>query len=657
MTLGFNKLAWLFFILLCSALLNACSTLKQFDSPVAVRSMNTDEYIRIKRGDVLTSNRPSAASIETIKVAGLDVSACLNLDNPGHECIAALLQTSGINDERRLSTLSELWVQQALSTSQTTAAEARLHAWLQAARYAYAYLFFTNRSAGERAFEDRQTQVRDYYNLAVQETATILFEAHGQSSNVSSDIAPFSMSGWLIKTDLSGTNIAQSEQPIHNLFAAPSLAFTGLRSQYRRDGFGAELVVDRSVKTNAGVLTRNSDSKDHVAARPTWSEMPYPVVTALLRFESDSLADILATTEVTFAVYDPYRYFATQLYEQHIPLAGHFTAGYGLWLAQAGFARQSIRTLLGREQNFDKPHVYLMQPYDPDRRVILMIHGLASSPEAWVNVANEIMGDEILREKFQVWQVYYPTNIPIPINHFEIRNAINAVFHHYDPQGSATASNNMVVIGHSMGGVIARLMVSSSDNLMHELLQDVEFKPKQLQRIEERLGPILKFSPMPEVSRAIFITAPHRGTPFAGQRLGRFVAGMIKLPLTILEDFADVLQGSADASGTNPKHRLYLPNSIDNLKADDSFILASAKLPISSTVDYHSIIARTHSDGKLEDSDDGLVPYQSAHLPEAVSETVIVSGHSVQETAAAILEIKRILFDDLENTAAINITN
>jgi len=158
---------------------------------------------------------------------------------------------------------------------------------------------------------------------------------------------------------------------------------------------------------------------------------------------------------------------------------------------------------------------------------------------------------------------------------------------------------------------------------------------------------------MPEVSRAIFIAAPHQGTPFAGQRLGRFVASMIKLPLTILEDFADVLQGSADDPALSQKKPLYLPNSVDNLNADDDFILAAATLPISSTVNYHSIIARTHSDGKLEDSDDGLVPYQSAHLPEAVSETVIVSGHSVQETAAAILEIKRILLDDLEDTAAI----
>ncbi len=36
-------------------------------------------------------------------------------------------------------------------------------------------------------------------------------------------------------------------------------------------------------------------------------------------------------------------------------------------------------------------------------------------------------------KKFQVWQVYYPTDIPIPINHFEYRNTINAVLHHYDP--------------------------------------------------------------------------------------------------------------------------------------------------------------------------------------------------------------------------------
>src|SRR5690606_2862968 len=134
----------------------------------------------------------------------------------------------------------------------------------------------------------------------------------------------------------------------------------------------------------------------------------------------------------------------------------------GLWLARSGFARQSLRTLFGREQGITRPHLYLMQPFDPDRRILLLVHGLASSPEAWVNVANEVMGDEALRREFQIWQVYYPTNMPLALNQAAIRSIFTDTLQHFDPQGTARASHDTVVIGHSMGGVLARLLVSSS---------------------------------------------------------------------------------------------------------------------------------------------------------------------------------------------------
>ena len=77
------------------------------------------------------------------------------------------------------------------------------------------------------------------------------------------------------------------------------------------------------------------------------------------------------------------------LHGEQVPLAGNFTAAYGLWLAQSGFARQSLRTLFGMSEGIGEPHIYLMQPWDPNRRIIFMLHGLASSPEAWVNLAND----------------------------------------------------------------------------------------------------------------------------------------------------------------------------------------------------------------------------------------------------------------------------
>lgn len=62
---------------------------------------------------------------------------------------------------------------------------------------------------------------------------------------------------------------------------------------------------------------------------------------------------------------------------------------------------------------------------------------------------------------------------------------------------------------------------------------------------------------------------------------------------------------------------------------------------------YYSIIGRENADGPLEESSDGIVPYWSSHLEGAASEKVIVSGHSVQETPEAIIELRKILRNQL----------
>uniref|UniRef100_UPI001CBEA918 GPI inositol-deacylase n=1 Tax=Proteus terrae TaxID=1574161 RepID=UPI001CBEA918 len=82
------------------------------------------------------------------------------------------------------------------------------------------------------------------------------------------------------------------------------------------------------------------------------------------------------------------------------------------------------------------------------------------------------------------WQVYYPTNLPLALNNQEIRQALAATLAHFDPKGTHVASRDMVLLGHSMGGVLARLMVSDSgDELWNALI-----KPQNLsERRRERL--------------------------------------------------------------------------------------------------------------------------------------------------------------------------
>lgn len=367
---------------------------------------------------------------------------------------------------------------------------------------------------------------------------------------------------------------------------ASSLSFSGLRSTFRRDGFGGELVaVMAADPVTTAAADADTGASDAGIERPQqrsgqpWSEMPTTAITALLRFPGENLAQVLSTHEVVLSVHDPYWDARIELHRQDVPLAANFTANYGLWLARSGFSRQSLRSLFGRERGIESPYLYLMQPYDPDRRIILMIHGLASSPEAWVNVANELMGDEEIRSRFQVWQFYYPTNMPIALNHYEIRQTLDEALRHFDPQGSAAASRDMVLIGHSMGGVISRLMVSSTegDALWNQLLAEREFDDGRMQRLRKWVGPLMHFEPLPQVERAIFIAAPHRGTEVAGGRLGHFIGGLVRLPLTVLKGFADVLDDLAHSEGMKAgADKLRLPNSIDNLDRTDSFVQAAA---------------------------------------------------------------------------------
>ena len=59
-------------------------------------------------------------------------------------------------------------------------------------------------------------------------------------------------------------------------------------------------------------------------------------------------------------------------------------------------------------------------------------------------------------------------------------------------------------------------------------------------------------------------------------------------------------------------------------------------------VPRHSIIA-VKGDGPVETGSDGVVKYESAHIPDADSELVVRSGHSTQATPATIQEVNRIL--------------
>src|SRR5690606_20137858 len=290
-----------------------CSVLREFSPRVEAQSLGPGEYIALKRGDILTTGELGAATRETLRVAALDGEACAA--PPADACTRALASAPGLSEERRLAALAELWTQQAMALApgdQPPTSGPALRAWLEAARHAYAYLFFSERAPGERAFEDRQTQVRDYYNHAVQQAAIGMFARWqeggvdaGSSGGAGADVpgngaAAIDIAGWTIRSDMSGIRMPEGVDLPQELVPASALNFAGLRSIYRRDGFGAEVVAvmgeDPVTTVAAPALDAEAGSGDpdeqaRGRERPrAWSEMPSPALTLLIRFPGDDLA-------------------------------------------------------------------------------------------------------------------------------------------------------------------------------------------------------------------------------------------------------------------------------------------------------------------------------------------------------------------------------
>lgn len=568
-----------------------------------------------------------------LSTLGLAGDLCARQPAP---CIEAVSKAEPLSKEPRFATLAELSLVQARGLDHAPSGRRRdeaVAAYLEVARFSYAYLFHGELTPSQRALESRQGQVRDYYDTSMERIAVLMFARERERNRTARLIQQGevrTVGNWSLSMDRMELRLPAGVTHLDELVPTSGMDIEGMRNVYRRDGLGATLVAVALPSQDEGgaqVLTGES--------------IGYLPATLLVQFPTSSLEELLSTRRAGIQILDPYRTKFVSLDGVPVPLSANYTAPYALWLARSGFGRQSLAAVLGRSKKVDRVQVFMMQPYDPSRLTIVMLHGLASSPEAWVNMANEILGDEALRDRYQVWQVYYPTNLPLAINREHIRQALARASMQVSPEGREPMQNT-VLIGHSMGGVLSRLLVLDSADYVWDTYFDAPAGSEKRAKLAA-LNPYVSFKPLTGVSRAIFLASPHAGTPYSGSIVARLVSSLVRLPASFLgqaHEMADLISPDMGEIATFLRGS---PNAINALNSTSPYLKITSTLDISQSVSYHSIIGRKDPAVALLSSDDGYVPYASAHLPDAQSELVLTSGHSVQENPAAILEIRRIL--------------
>ncbi len=359
----------------------------------------------------------------------------------------------------------------------------------------------------------------------------------------------------------------------------------------------------------------------------------YYGVTALLYFEGRRAVivfeDPLATEEVT-------------LQGKRFPMAADYTVPLAVMLAATDINSANLPRLLRPEKYADTARITRLQPYDPNKTVILVVHGLMSSPPTWTPMINHLRANAEIRKNYQFWFFSYPSGEPYPYSATILRQELDAIQKRYPLR------KKIVVMGHSMGGCISRLLITDAgEKLWLELFkkppEEVPMSPESRKLFTDALI----FRHRPEVGRVIFVSAPLRGSDLATNWMGRISSSLVKSPAAFLKAGDEALKSTTFAEGDLKLKRI--PNSVDTLAPNNRFVKAINTIPITPGIPYHVISGDRGKGGNKDRTkpvmSDGVVPYWSSHMDGARSEFVVPSGHPAHQHPASFPEVERILLE------------
>jgi pimeloyl-ACP methyl ester carboxylesterase len=625
---GFRRVRFIQSAALAGLLLlaSACAT------PIGVQRASTQQLHYELTASVLSAGKPSAWSRQV-----LDRNKLVERFDADAEATLAELRntlTQQVAEERlqdrrfALSELSFLYAEKSGKGAH----------YLASAVYAYAFLFPEDGSPEPNPLDPRRRLAADLYNRGLTRG---LASADGQEVILEERTLSLPFGELTLSVEPSG--FLWGGFRFKRFIPVGEFEIRGLRNRYRQAGIGAPLAAELE-PVDSGPGTE--------AARKRIAPRTRVPVTAFAWIANPRRAIVEGKLQGRIEVYAADEFSTVKVDEREVPLELEPTAalafqleGAPVWDFEfAGFRVADPQQILG-------DGLVMMHPYRKGRIPVVLVHGTASSPVRWAEMYNELMNDPSLRGRYQFWLFQYNTGQPILYSALLLRRALTAAMKDVDPTGADAALRRMVIIGHSQGGLLTRLMVTHSGNRFWENASDLPFEQVQAEMkpdLRDLVRAAVFFEPFPAVDSVVFISTPHHGSYRATGWALDLVRWLITMPGTMFSQFQDFLKQDA-ALGQLKASRL--PNSVENMSPGHPFLRALNDLPIDSHVTAHSIIAVLGDwplIGSLIGRNDGVVAYESAHLDGVASEFIVHSGHSTQAEPETINEVRRILIEHLK---------
>jgi hypothetical protein len=339
---------------------------------------------------------------------------------------------------------------------------------------------------------------------------------------------------------------------------------------------------------------------------------------------------------------DPLRVSSVEILGRAYRLAADPGAGLALWRQINDPDQLRVDGFLRPSSWGDRAGVYALEPYQPGKIPVVFVHGLASSPWTWAAMIGSLRADPDFLDRYQIWVFSYPTGVPFLQSGALLRESLLRAVDTFDPDGDDPALRRMVLVGHSMGGLLCKLQISESGDRVWSTFSTVSYEaaviaPEARAAIERSFF----FEPLPVVERVIFIATPHRGSHVADAVTGRLASSLVRPPDNTRAAFE---QFKRDNPGALRRSFTRLPNSVDLLRQDNDLLKALLTLPRLGTATYHTIAGVGKPDPTSGEASDGVVPLASARLSWADSELLVPATHNtIHRHRATIGEVRKLL--------------
>jgi pimeloyl-ACP methyl ester carboxylesterase len=500
--------------------------------------------------------------------------------------------------------------------------------YLDAAIYAYFYLFDETRNKPANPYDRRYRLACDLYNIALAEAMT------DTKGNLSLKTGVRKLPLGDIHLTLDTENFPIRMDRFEKIVAADRLDIYGLSKRNRDAGLGVAFIAvtkktaDLPIKrTSPGTLFMRIDG-------------------SITNLEKGSIKGKLE-------LFAPFDRTHVEIHGKPVPLESDLSAQLAYNLNQPELWKLDITGFFMGKSPIPTG-LYFTKPFNPRQIPVVFVHGTASSPVWWAEMANTLASDPILRKSCQFWFYFYDSGKAIGLSAHEFRETLTREVAELDPKGLNRSLHNMVIIGHSQGGLLTKLTATDTgEKIIRKVtgkgLKELDLTPEQRKLIAERAV----FESLPFVKRVIFISTPHRGSFLAGDWVRELVRRLVFLPVDIVKQ--TVILGKALASAKVPEEWRISENrtSIDSMSPKNPSLLALSEIPLAPGVKGHSIIS-VQGEGELTELDDGVVEYKSAHVGYVDSEFIVRSGHSCQGHPLTIEEVRRILLLHLNSAKCTN---